>query len=89
MGFYETLQLYPDIKGLMSEVHPATGLLWGSSSQPKFVPTLDLEGGGEEDRALWLLHGRSWRFKDHTAQVKRDSYFFMYKQTWGSSMYTQ
>lgn len=89
MGFYETPQLYPAIKGLMSEAHPASGLLWGSSSQPRFVPTLDLKEGGEEDRALWLLHRRSWRFKDHTARVKRDSYFFMYEQTWDSSMHTQ
>lgn len=79
----------PATKSLMSEVHLASGLLWGSSSKPKFVPTLALEEGGDEDRALWLLHRRSWRFKDHTARVKRDSYFFMYEQTWGSSMHTQ
>lgn len=40
----------------MSEAHLASGLLWGSSSHPKFVPTLALEEGGDEDRALWLLH---------------------------------
>lgn len=38
--------------------HLASGLWWYYSSQLVFVSALDLEEGGQEDRALWLLHRR-------------------------------